>query len=396
MKPNVLRASVAQRLFAATQAADGEAKWSVLFPYGEWHGANLAGIGGSINLTEDVFKEMVASWEDQGRPELPVYWHHVSHLDPDLIPPDQLAEVFRQAGHIIDFRITARGLEARTDWSTAGKADVDSGAYVHWSAEWQRGYQDRRTGEVVQRWCVTGAALTDNPFFDTLPRLAAAAAAPPPQSGPAPQEHEAMKKRILAALAAMGIQPNTNDNDGDEAFASAIEQACNKAKAEAESAITSKVTAAKEPVEKLLASAQAALADEKKAKAGVEAELAKLKADGKAKAKDAFLASLSGYGAKAREHLGEVWDVMGEEKAKAFASAMGPTVDTKEKGVTIDAAPAETLTAEDKKKLKASYDDELDAEIKKLSADGITGQVAVVKASKALIANPKFAPLFKS
>lgn len=154
------------------RARSTDGKWSQLFPLGKWHGANLAPVGGSIDLTASMLAEMVSNWKAAGSPSLPIYFHHPPPIDE--VPPEKRKDVFRAAGHIEDLRVTATGVEAQIAWSAEGQKSVDGDEYRFISPEWQPRDRDRRTGE-SRGWTVTGAALTDTPFFHEMPRVAAAA-----------------------------------------------------------------------------------------------------------------------------------------------------------------------------------------------------------------------------
>ena len=182
-----LRGSFGAR--AARENNDGE-KWSVIFPRGTWYGANLAPIGGSITLTDSLFAEMIANWKAEGAPALPVYFHHPPPIEE--VPVEKRKEVFAAAGHMEDFRITERGLEARTAWSAEGQKALDEDKYRFVSPEWQPRHVSRRDGQ-KRGWLVTAAALTDTPFFNEMPRVAAS-------TGEAERGVDAARKWLKAAI----------------------------------------------------------------------------------------------------------------------------------------------------------------------------------------------------
>lgn len=234
-------------------------KWNLLFPRGEWHGANLKPIGGSIVIDEAMLQEVVANWRDAGKPALPVRKTHL-HLDAD-VPAVDRPELEKSYGLLTDFRVTAAGLEALTEWTDEGRGVVKAGEFNFWSPEWQPKHVDRRTGD-VKGWWVSGTALTNDPFFNSMPRVAAetapAAAAPTlnPTKALAGEEKHMDKKRICAAL---GLPESCGD---DEVYA-AIEAKC-KAAAEKTGTLTASdvstaVKAAVEPIEKELAVTRATL-----------------------------------------------------------------------------------------------------------------------------------------
>jgi phage I-like protein len=198
MTTPTLRAQFTHRLLA-----DG-AKWNLLFPRGKWHGANLAAIGGSIDLDSGLLDEMVANWQAAGAPRLPIRITH-RHLDDD-VPATERIELEKAVGFLVDLRVTADGLEALTEWNAAGKQLVDAGAYAFWSPEWQPRHRDRRTGD-VKGWWLSGTALTNDPFFNEMPPVAAANPTEPnPQHQEQPMNEEQKKLR-----ASLGLAENATD-----------------------------------------------------------------------------------------------------------------------------------------------------------------------------------------
>ena len=184
-----LRAQFSNR-FAASEV------WNLLFPKGTWHGENLRPIGGSITIDDAMLSEMVANWRAAGAPPLPVYKTH-GHLDADVSALER-AELSKAYGYLTDFRVTAAGLEAKTEWTPAGKRMVDEGEFAFWSPEWQPQHRDRRTGD-LKGWWLSGTALCSNPFFQEMPPVAAATN---PTEQPAAQEQHPMNEEQLKALRA--------------------------------------------------------------------------------------------------------------------------------------------------------------------------------------------------
>lgn len=174
-------------------AGDGK-KWNVLFPRGTWHGRNLKSIGGSITLDDKMFEEVIANWAAAGKPKLPIRKTHL-HLVKD---DPALQESF---GDLEDFRITAAGLEALTDWNDDGRALVKSRKFRSWSPEWHPSHEDRRTGE-AKGWWLSGTALTNDPFFHTMPPVAATTApAAGSSTDPNPNQEQHMTKEQLQKMA---------------------------------------------------------------------------------------------------------------------------------------------------------------------------------------------------
>lgn len=304
---NVVAATLRAQ-FAQTFKA--EAPYNLLFPKGQWHGANLAPIGGSIDLDSGILEEMVANWEAAGRPPLPIRKTH-RHLDEDVPAKDRL-ELERAYGFLTDLRVTAAGLEAKTEWNAAGKAEVDSGAWAFWSPEWQPKHRDRRTGD-VKGWWLSGTALTNDPFFNEMPPVAAAALPAAPQGNTMTEEQLKLRALLglaptatdaevltaqtkqaaeLATLKASTTKPGLTKADLDAAIAAHVEplKASLKASDEARVALETEATGLK--VDALIASAKAgdgkngrAIVDEK-----VRPVLLKLVAS-EAKQEDGFKAA---------------------------------------------------------------------------------------------------------
>lgn len=180
-------------------AADA-GRWNLLFPRGTWHGANLAPVGGSIDLDSGILDEMVANWAAAGKPKLPVRVTH-RHLDDD-VPAKDRPELEKAVGWLTDLRVTAQGLEALTEWTPTGKASVEGGEFAFWSPEWQPRHRDRRTGE-VKGWWLSGTALTNDPFFNEMPPVAASASAETTE--PNHKEQHMTKEQLEALRASLGL-----------------------------------------------------------------------------------------------------------------------------------------------------------------------------------------------
>lgn len=191
-----LRAQFSNRVAASVE-------WNVVMPRGKWHGANLAAIGGSIDLDDAKLHRLVANWKAAGSPPLPVYKTHL-HLEDDLKPLERV-ELEKAYGYLTDLRVTAQGLEAKTEWTAGGKALVDSGEFGFWSPEWQPKFLNRRTGEVDEDW-LSAVALCSNPFFNSMPPLAAAEPLHPPA---APESH--MNEQQKQLRASLGLAETATD-----------------------------------------------------------------------------------------------------------------------------------------------------------------------------------------
>lgn len=213
MSAPVLRGS-----FVPLRAAAVESKqWNLIFPRGEWHGANLASIGGSIDIDDGMLAELVANWASAGKPPLPVRVTH-SHLDES--DPVKRLELEKAVGLLTDFRVTAEGLEALTEWNPAGASAVRGGEWNFWSPEWQPKHIDRRTGE-TRGWWLSGVALTNDPFFHTMPAVAASTGSLPGSPTDNPNKEKPMSYAKIAA--ALGMPEDSTEE--------AIVAECSKMKA---------------------------------------------------------------------------------------------------------------------------------------------------------------------
>lgn len=265
MKTPVLRAQ-----FSTAFAADS-AKWNILFPRGTWHGANLKPIGGSIDLDSGLLEEMVANWEAAGRPKLPVRKTH-RHLDDD-VPAVDRPQLERAFGWLTDLRVTAQGLEALTEWTPEGRAEVEAGAFAFWSPEWQPKHVDRRTG-AVKGWWLSGTALTNDPFFHEMPPVAAAVSS---TDQPATQEHPMNEEQLKQLRASLGLAADAPVEAVLKAAAQATADVCTlKAAQEKQPTITAAVQEAVQtatmPLVAQLKAADAELVDMKVAALIAEAK----------------------------------------------------------------------------------------------------------------------------
>lgn len=218
--------------------------WNRVFPKGEWHGANLAPIGGSITIDEALLAEMVANWRSAGSPPLPIYKTHL-HLQDDLKPLERV-ELEKAYGYLTDFRVTAEGLEARTEWTAAGKATVDAGEFAFWSPEWQPKHKDRRTGE-TKGWWLSAVALCSDPFFNSMPPVAASQK--PTDTTPTKEQHMFTKEQLEALRASLGLKA---DASAEEILAAATKKGTDESAA----TITAAVKAHVEPLSAQLKAAQ--------------------------------------------------------------------------------------------------------------------------------------------
>lgn len=183
----VFRAYVSQRI-SAERDAEGRV-WCPLFPVGEWHRGDFP--GGKLELSASLFEEFIANWRDEGAPALPVDYEHVE---------DDIA-----SGWIEDLRIGASGgLEGAIRWTDAAASEIKADQRRYISPTWAMAHVNRRTGEKSGPW-LYGAALTNTPFFDSMPRVAATATpvaetTQPPAAKDTKKMTPELKKRLASAL----------------------------------------------------------------------------------------------------------------------------------------------------------------------------------------------------
>lgn len=215
----------------------------MLFPRGEWHGeANLQALGGSMRIDDAVFRSMIANWKAAGSPALRLTEHHP---DPESRGLDRKIENLA-AGWILggdeggEMQIRPDGLWAKMKWTadTAELIQADKLRYL--SPEWSAAHEDRRTGKISD-WWIYGAALTNEPFFNAMPRVAA--------SRITATENTTMDKKLICAM--LDLPEDTSD----EAVMAALRLKCS-ASAAPSAGDSSKVTAALDATTKLLASLQ--------------------------------------------------------------------------------------------------------------------------------------------
>lgn len=324
-----------------TRVESGEGKvWNLLFPKGEWHGENLRPIGGSIVIDDAMLEDMVSNWREAGRPPLPI---RKTHLHLEVEPSAELTELEAAYGLLEDFRITAEGLEALTSWSDEGRAEVRSGRWNFWSPEWQPKHVDRRTGD-VKGWWLSGTALTNSPFFNSMPRVAASVVVASTHS-PVTKEksmNPELKKRLKMAL-------KCAEDCSDEEMVMSAEKMVAPSTAPLQETPTESITAAVR---------MAVTPLELKLKASEE-ETAKLKASLVSRDVEALIsdAKLAGKPVEPmREFVTAAAMRDGIDAAKKLVAALPVVISTKEQGLSGKDENAESLQAS-----QAEYFEKLEA-----------------------------------
>jgi phage I-like protein len=181
----VKRRSGSQTLTKVARQASTEPVWNVLMPAGEWHRSDFP--GGSINCDRAFFAAMISNWKKVGSPGLPIdRFHWGSSGDTSVRAEDKAA-----VGFIEDLRINSKGdLEGLTAWNADGKADIDADRFRYFSPEWHENWTDSTSGQ-PQGPTLFGGGLLNDPYFKSLPRLAA---------NEAPAQENLMTREQLIAL----------------------------------------------------------------------------------------------------------------------------------------------------------------------------------------------------
>lgn len=241
-------------------------KWNPLFPKGEW----VHHSGKHQNYTPEQVAEFIASWKAQGSPALPVFFRHAPNPDAKPSVKDmQDAEI--AYGWIEDLRAADTdadvSVEALIAWNKDGRELIDNDRVRFISPEWSMQHIDRRTGELAGP-VIYAAALTNDPFFNSMPRVAASAS-PAPTHQPTTEARKAEENTMTEAQKEirrqLGLLEAATDAEVSE-----------KLKANAAEAEKLKATVAAMEAEKLTASAS------KGETAKLAAELAVLKASNEA------------------------------------------------------------------------------------------------------------------
>lgn len=196
--PQSRRFGIAENVKTAKVAAAAEPVWNVIMPAGEWHRKDFP--DGVLKCDRGFFESVIANWKKIGSPGLPINrFHWGSSDDTRVTDPKAKAAV----GFIEGLRINAGGdLEALTAWNADGKSDIEADRFRYVSPEFHENWRDASTGE-RQGPTLFGAALLNDPYFKTLPRLAA--------NEPAEGEEHVMTREELIKL--YGLKADATDAD---------------------------------------------------------------------------------------------------------------------------------------------------------------------------------------
>lgn len=333
------------------------AVWNQLVPLGRWFGHSAIPKEG-LDITRPMLEAMVANWQGDGKPALPLDYDHRE---------DDIA-----SGWIEDLEVRADGLWGRCKWTPAARQQILNDERRFISPSFSLNAVNRRTGK-KQGPTLWGAALLNDPFFNSMPRVAASST---PGDEPDNQQEQNMdKKRICAAL---GLPEDT----ADEAVMAALEAKCKMAntadeKVKASNTAATKAAAELEAEKKLNASLTDRVSSlEKAAKDAAEAQL---KRD-----TDALSAELLQAGRvtakEAAELVPEMVAVKGIDGARKLFSAWPVRFPVTPRGSGAD------VEAKDGEALRKEYEAALDAEMK-------AGTPVLQASRKVRESNPKFKAL---
>lgn len=155
-----------------------------------------------MTIDDTVMADMIANWQAAGAPALRLTLHHP---DPEAKGADRIVENMA-AGWVLGgdeggaMQIRPDGLWAKTKWASDTAALIAEEKVRYLSPEWSRQHEDRRTG-AKRGWWIYGAALTNEPFFNSMPRVAASA-----NTGSV-----SMDKKMICSL--LNLDENTPDAD---------------------------------------------------------------------------------------------------------------------------------------------------------------------------------------
>ncbi len=176
------------RVELASDAA--EEKWTQIFPVGTVYRDDFPE---GISFTPEMLAVMAKNFEDEGVERATNYFHKgASNVDAPI-------EQKINSGKIKKVRADGTGLYGLIDWTEKAKAHIKNGEIDKISPEFRLRMINKRTGK-NQGPTLTGAALLNDPFLTSLPRIAASEIATiTPAAAPA-IEGVKMNPKLLALL----------------------------------------------------------------------------------------------------------------------------------------------------------------------------------------------------
>lgn len=181
--------------------------WNQIFPRGKWHRDDYP--NGAITYDDAFFATLLANWKASGARPVPIDYYHRGHsVDGDGNSIDDKVA----AGFMHDFEVREAGLFALCEWTERGAGYVKAGELRYISPTFQLNWTNPITGKKSGPRLLAAGLLND-PFFTTLPSLAASSLAEMPRVAasasavpPANQRQEKHmdKQQVCAALGMPG------------------------------------------------------------------------------------------------------------------------------------------------------------------------------------------------
>lgn len=305
--------------------ADTSPRWNMLFPIGRFFRSDFP--KGGIDFNPKMLGEMVANWEALGRPPKQVNYFHRGESVADGVPnEDKVA-----AGWVEALELRADGLWGLIKWTEKARLHILADELRYLSPEFSLTGTNKLTGK-PQGATFYGVALLNDPFLETMPKVAASEA---PSSTP---EHR-MNPKILLAL---GLSETADEATALDAI-SKLKDATTSQVTEVKSLSDAKVSLS-EQVTKLTEQV-GALTTEKEAAVKKLADFEQAQKTAEAKA---FVAGLvkDGKLAPAQVPHAEKVALSDLALAKDLFGAAKPVVDLSEKGVSSGNVAGDKVAAQ--------------------------------------------------
>ncbi len=308
-----------RRLMRADAGDEAKPQWNMLMPIGEWHRADFP--KGGIKVDAALVSKFVANWKANGSPALPVDYHHE---EGDIA-----------SGWIESLEARDDGLWGQIGWTKTARAHIVDDEYRYLSPTFALESTDRRSGKPQGPW-LYGAALLNDPFFDSMPRVAASVipdSTQPPTASVAKEQH--LNRKLLCAR--LGLAEDATDEQ--------INAALEKFNASV-GVDEAKLKAAIAPFEAARAITEKALTAAQTENTALTARVVALEAAKTAVAVDALQQKLLSEGritAAQQADVAEYAAAMGIEKATAFYAKQPQVVAVGERGVGSKGAGGETV-----------------------------------------------------
>ncbi len=188
----LFRAYVASPL-GVERDAEGRV-WCQVFPTGEWARKDFP--DGRLDLGPGLFEAFIANWKAAGSPPLPVDYEH--------------KEDGPASGWIEGLRVAPSGeMQAAIKWTDDATAEIKADKRRYISPTWAMSHTNRRTGAKGGPW-LYGAALTNSPFFDSMPRVAATATTVADSTQPTIHQEQPMS--LIRIAAALSLNPAASED----------------------------------------------------------------------------------------------------------------------------------------------------------------------------------------